>query len=74
MNGGTLLTITGQGFGSVLKENANVEVSGSPCKVEEITDDIIKCRTTKVNQEYLKRDHFAGIFPLIFCNYDMSVK
>jgi len=62
VNGGTLITITGQGFGSVPKENATVKVSGSLCNIEEITDDTIKCRTTKVEQEYLIRHHFPGIF------------
>ena len=61
INGGTLLTIAGQGFGSVPKENAIIKVSGSPCNIEEITDNAIKCRTTKTNQQYLNRDHFPGM-------------
>ena len=62
MNGGTLLTITGKGFGSVPSSNVAIKVAGSICAVQEVTDTTIKCITAPADSDYLQHDRFPGIY------------
>ena len=65
MEGGTLLTITGEYFGKRTKYTW-VKVAGTPCKIVDVQPNQIKCVTGKPNPESLKGNTFAGIFLLIF--------
>jgi len=60
MEGGTLLTITGEFFGR-RTEGAWVKVAGTPCKIVDVQPNQIKCVTGKADEENLKGDLFAGI-------------
>ena len=59
MNGGTLLTIKGKGFGAA-KDNIKIDIAGLPCVVQSNTATEIICKTSKAVPSDLAPTNYAG--------------
>lgn len=63
MNGGTLLSIKGKGFGAA-KKNIKIDIAGLPCEVQSNTKDEIICKTGKGDASDFASTQYAGIFEI----------
>ena len=60
MNGGTLLSIKGKGFGAP-KDKIKVDIAGLPCVVQSNTATEIICKTAKAAASDFTASNYTGI-------------